>query len=132
MTDDQQTEDQTESSGNAEAAKYRRQLREAEQERDALREQLQAHHRDRVHSALRGALSGLDAAAVDVLVDAADVDRFTAEDGAVDGEAVEAFAAPFTATVRPGPSDRRGWSVGPGSTGPASADAPASWDRVIR
>ncbi|WP_062311538.1 hypothetical protein [Demequina rhizosphaerae] len=69
------------------AAKYRRQLRETEGERDTLREHLTAMRRAEVERIATGADMLADGAD---LWQHADLDALLAEDGTVDAEAVQA------------------------------------------
>jgi hypothetical protein len=78
MTDEQNPD------GNAEAAKWRRQLRDTEAERDALRERLDATHRAQI-----------EATAADAFHDPTDLwsatslDQMRGEDGLIDPEKAE-------------------------------------------
>lgn len=76
-TDDASTDDTGEDSGNAEAARWRRKLRETETERDALAQQLEAVQRQQVE----GLLGGVKPQAVWAV---AELSELLAEDGTID------------------------------------------------
>lgn len=119
--------------GNAEAARYRRRLRDAEAERDQLAAELEdlkgsiaEQKSQRVRGAVSEALSQhLSPEAVQTLVETIDEGSFTNSDGEVDTEAVSAYAHQFRRI------DRRGWSAGPGDRSGPNARS-GGWADVLQ
>jgi hypothetical protein len=104
--------DLSEASPNAEAAKWRRRLRDTEAERDELAEQLQEARRQLVeqHTAGQIAPEALWASGVTV-------EQFVTDDGTVDvtavDQAVDAVRRRFGIAGVPKASPRQGTAVGP-------------------
>lgn len=114
------------SSGNAEAAKYRRQLRDTEAERDQLTERLRTAHTQRV-----------EALAADRLADPTDLWRYgteladlTTEDGDLDNDkvtaALDALAEqrPYLAKPQPNTTTHMGARK--------AVEHTASWEDVLK
>lgn len=95
--EDQQELPQQESGGNAEAAKYRRRLREVESERDQLQEQVQTLRRSEVERQVAGELEDPS----DLWRAGTEVEHLLDEDGAVDQSKVVETARAVT-TEHPG------------------------------
>lgn len=111
---------------NREAAKYRRQLREAEAERDQLRETVTGYRRAEVekHAEAAGMVRGAD------LFDlGADLGELLAEDGTVDPEKVTAAA---TAVLADRPHWRRPPTDFDLGARPLSPAGGPTWAEVIR
>lgn len=120
-----------EPSGNGEAAKYRRALRDTEAQRDALADRLAGYQRRECEAVV--------AEILDVPADLWDVAglnpaEFYADDGTVDEDKVR-FAAGTLAQMRPRlakpPAPQASWGQGSGGIAPAGGSE-VSWSDVIK
>lgn len=126
---------------NAEAAKYRKKLREAEAERDtaraerdALQATLDGQQTDQRHEAVRDALnaklstcSRITDESQAVLMQTVDPAKFLTDSGEVDQDAIDAYAAP----LKPSWATRkglRGWAAGGSGEDPGRS---SSWKDLI-
>jgi len=128
MSDDTTTTDDAGSSGNAEAAKYRRRLREVEAERDALSATLLAARRRDVERHARGHLADVDDAWT---IGQWNVDEMLGEDGLVDDAKV---AAATSALIESRPRLAKGEDISGDFDGGArsSASRPsADWQAIL-
>lgn len=100
-------EEREDSQPNAEAARYRRRLREAEAERDRLSTELTALRDTITRRAIDEALSAKihDPRAREVLTERLTLADFRDDDGSINDEAVEEYTAQFKL-------QRSGWSIG--------------------
>ena len=124
-------EEPSKESANAEAAKYRTKLREAETERDSLRGTLDTYRRRDVERTAEAA--GM-AKGSDLFVAGAELGDLLGEDGTVDPEKVQAAAATVLA-------ERPHWAVAPPPKpkpdetqrqNPGNQEQEASWQKVLR
>ncbi|MBZ4620991.1 hypothetical protein [Mycobacterium avium] len=120
-----------EPSGNSEAAKYRRQLRDTEAQRDALAERLTGYQKRECESVVADLLD-VPADLWDVA--GLDVADMYADDGTVDADKVR-FAAGTLAEMRPRlakpPTPQASWGQGSGGIAPAGGGE-VSWSDVIK
>lgn len=118
------------SDSNAEAAKWRRKLRDAEAERDALAERLAAHDR----AAVEAAVADRMIRPADLWLTGVEVADLLDDDGNVDAEKLTECLdglleeRPHWAAPRPMPSHR---PIPKGGTDPTTSRSEGSWAEVI-
>ncbi|MGV9540732.1 hypothetical protein ACWDSF_05345 [Nocardia beijingensis] len=117
--------------GNREAAKYRRQLRETETERDALRERVTAYERAEVERLAADRLADPS----DLWTGGTDLEMLRGKDGAIDpakvGKAIEGVLEShphWQRTTRPRPAVG---SLHSGATGSSVAGLPTGWAQAF-
>ena len=111
-----------------EAARYRTQLREAEAERDSLREQLDRHQRTEVERL--ATQQGL-AVASDIWQFGATLDTLRGEDGSIDGEVVTGLVGDILKS-RPGLSAPRNGNLGGGLGGTAGMTPKVGLSQLLK